>query len=103
MKVKYEEQLPEANYEWGNLSWGRRLGETGEPMDKKRIEGRRDGQAGTTPRNPQVQATEVNATVVPGSIVFLPGEALPPSRGQGVSRGNSSARTSRGCSVTRIN
>ena len=62
--------------------------ETGEPMEKKRIEGRRGGQAGTTQQNPLVQAAEVNAFPqggMPGSIVFLPGEVLPPSRGQEVS------------------
>lgn len=93
---KHEEQLHEANCEWGNPSWGRRLVETGEPMNKKRIEGRRGGQAGTTPQNPLVQAAEVNATVVPGSIAVLPGEILHPSRVQEVSRGHSSEATSRG-------
>ena len=73
--TKHEIKQPhEANCERGNSSWERRLVETGEPMEKKRIEGRRGGRAGTTQRSPLVQAAEVNASVVSGSIVFLPGK-----------------------------
>jgi hypothetical protein len=73
--IKHEQRLREANCDWGNPSWGGRLAETGEPMDKKRIEGRRDGRTGSTQQSPLVRVAEVNASVVPGSIAFLPGEA----------------------------
>lgn len=56
--IKHEQRLREANCDWGNPSWGGRLAETGEPMDKKRIEGRRDGRAGSTQQSPLVRVAE---------------------------------------------
>ena len=56
--IKHEiKQLHEANCERGNPSWGRRLVEAGEPMEKKRIEGRRGGRAGTTQRSERSDMT----------------------------------------------
>ena len=50
-------RLHEANCERGNSSRGGRLVETGESMDKKRIEGRRGGRAGTTQRSERSDMT----------------------------------------------
>ena len=52
-----------------------RLWETCELMDKNRIEGRRDAVSWHNTAKPIGSRTEVNAAVVQGSIVLLPGEA----------------------------
>ena len=52
-----------------------RLWETCELMDKNRIEGRRGVVSWLNTAKPLGSRTEVNAAVVQGSIVFLPGEA----------------------------
>jgi hypothetical protein len=52
-----------------------RLWETCELMDKKCIQGRRRLVSWLHTAKPYGSSTEVNATVVQGSIAFLPGEA----------------------------
>lgn len=75
MKVK--KLLPEAKLRKGDQPWEGRRGETCEPMNKNRIEGRH----GTTSWHNTAKSSglpvEVNAAVVQGSIVPLPGEISP--------------------------
>ena len=80
MKMK---RLPsEADSGKGDRLGEGRLGETCEPMDKNRIEGRH----GTTSWHNTAKSSglpvEVNAAVVQGSIAFLPGEICRERSGQ---------------------
>ena len=75
--MKMNELPSEANSEQGDLSGEGRLGETCKLMNKNRIEGRH----GTTSWHNTAKSSglpvEVNAAVVQGSIVQLPGEISP--------------------------